>query len=80
MLQLDGANICMFEKDLETIHRYFTANGMQYEPIIVDDSETLIYFQAGGCDVVFVSQPDAAAIVRTIGGPGTYMTLPETVR
>ncbi|MBN9549469.1 MAG: amino acid ABC transporter substrate-binding protein [Alphaproteobacteria bacterium] len=79
---LDGATICMNQGSAAEVdtRNYFTTHGMTYQPLAIENQESLnASFFSGRCDAITADSSNLAAIRSTAKKPGDYVVLPEII-
>ncbi|MFB9948994.1 amino acid ABC transporter substrate-binding protein [Rhizobium puerariae] len=79
---LDGATICMNQGSAAEVdtRNYFTTNGMTYQPLAIENQESLNNsFFSGRCDAITADSSNLAAIRATAKKPADYVVLPEII-
>ncbi|MGM0701939.1 MAG: amino acid ABC transporter substrate-binding protein [Pseudomonadota bacterium] len=80
--ELDGAAVCVQSGTTTELNLadYFSANGMEFDPIVFDTSEqTVGGFEAGRCDVLTSDTSQLAALRIQLSDPEGAVILPEVI-
>jgi general L-amino acid transport system substrate-binding protein len=81
-LELNGAAVCVQPGTTTELNLadYFRANGMEFEPVVIEQlAELNAAFFAGRCDVYTTDRSGLASIRTEAPNPDDYMILPETI-
>lgn len=79
---LDGATICMNQGSAAEVdtRNYFTTHGMTYQPLAIENQESLnASFFSGRCDAITADSSNLAAIRTTAEKPEDYVVLAEII-
>ena len=81
--QLDGAAVCVQTGTTTELNLadFFRANGMSFEPVVIENLEEVIgAFFAGRCDAFTADSSALASIRATVApNPDDYVVLPEVI-
>ncbi|GAB5390006.1 MAG: amino acid ABC transporter substrate-binding protein [Alphaproteobacteria bacterium] len=80
--ELDGASICVQPGTTTELNLadYFRANGMTFEPVVIEaQSEVVAAYYAGRCDVFTTDASGLASVRATNPNPAAHVILPEII-
>lgn len=80
--ELNGATVCIQAGTTTELNLadYFRANGMEYTPVVFDNSDqTVGGFEAGRCDVLTSDQSQLYALRIKLKDPTSAVVLPEVI-
>lgn len=80
--ELDGATVCIEPGTTTELNLadYFRANGMSFEPVVIENAtEAVQTFFSGRCDVYTTDASGLASYRQTATNPDDYVVLPEII-
>lgn len=81
-LDLDGTTVCVTSGTTTELNLadFFRQNGMQFEPVIFEDTASVYgAYEQGRCDVTTSDKSQLAAIQSGFANAGDHIILPETI-
>ena len=80
--ELSGAPVCVLAGTVAELDmaRFFDANNMVYEPVLLEKPEDVIAgYESGRCSTVTADASQLNAIRLTLSDPGAHVVLPEII-